>query len=199
MNIMKRSPVMFPPNAEGPVEVLRSEAMPAEQVETLLKLLSDALTVMHSDSEKASIRLLQAIELLQLATSLSPQGARRNRGLARWQIQRLDDFIGQHLQDPIRTPQLAALLNLSVSHFWYAFKQALGVAPLTYVARRRIESARQVMLVSPSSLTEIALGHGFCDQSHFSRTFRREMGLSPKMWRRMYAQYERYPDLSTEP
>jgi len=164
--------------------------MPAERAEVLLDLLSDALAVMHDDSERALIRLSQAVELLQSATSVPPQPARRVGGLAGWQIQRLDSFIDQHIDGPIRTPQLAAILSLSVSHFSHAFKQSLGVAPLGYVARRRIESAQQAMRVSASPLTEIALSHGFCDQSHFSRTFRRETGFTPQLWRRMFCQFE---------
>lgn len=186
MSRMSHPPVMFPKKLDGPLVDLCLGVMSVEQVEVLLTLLSDALAVMHSDSKRASTQLSQAIELLQPDISVLSQKARRSGGLTGWQIQRVDSFINQHLKSPIRTPQLAAILNLSVSHFSHAFKQALGVAPLAYVARRRIESARQVMLVGSSSLAEIALGHGFCDQSHFSRTFRREMGLSPKMWRRMF-------------
>jgi AraC family transcriptional regulator len=35
------------------------------------------------------------------------------------------------------------------------------------------------------SLSEIALACGFADQSHFSRVFTRQTGLSPRVWRRM--------------
>lgn len=188
MNMMGHPLVMFPKKLAGPVADLRFRTMPAEQIEQLLRLLSDALIEMRNDSEGVSARLSQAIEMLQPTTSVLPNKSRTIGGLAGWQIQRLDRFIDQHLENPIRTPQLAAILNLSVSHFSHAFKQTVGVAPLTYVARRRIESAQRVMLESAFSLTDIALGHGFCDQSHFSRTFRRETGLSPKMWRRMCCQ-----------
>lgn len=186
MNMMSHPPGMFPETLDDPVVDPCFEAMLPEQIEAVLQLLGDALAVMHDDSERASARLAQAIELLQLGTPALPQSI-RSGGLVRWQIQRVDHFIDQHLESPIRTPQLAATCNLSVSHFSHAFKRALGVAPLAYVARRRIEAARQVMLVSSASLAEIALGHGFCDQSHFCRTFRREVGLSPKTWRRMFA------------
>jgi AraC-like DNA-binding protein len=80
---------------------------------------------------------------------------------------------------------LAAVLSLSVSHFSHAFKNTFGVTPLVYVARRRIESARQIMLTTDSSLTDIAHSHGFCDQSHFIRTFRRQIGVTPQAWRRL--------------
>lgn len=191
MNMMTRAPGIFPLQLDGPAAAApRCEPMSAERLEVLLKLLTDALAIMHSDSERASTRLAQAIELLQPASPTLPQQIRTTGGLACWQIRRLDSFIDQHLDSAIRTPELAATLNLSVSHFSHAFKQALGVAPLMYVARRRIESARQVMLISPSSLAEIALSHGFCDQSHFSRTFRREVGFTPQMWRRMFCKSE---------
>jgi AraC family transcriptional regulator len=188
MNMMSHPPVELPQKRDDPVADLSIETMPAEQIEVLLQLLSDAMAVMHNDRERASTRLAQAIDLLQPATPGPLYNLRGTGGLAGWQIQRVNHFIGQHLEIPIRTPQLAAICNLSVSHFSHAFKQTLGVAPLVYVARRRIESARQVMLDSSASLTEIALGHGFCDQSHFCRTFRREVGLSPKVWRRMFGQ-----------
>lgn len=188
MNMMSNPLVLFPRKPVGQLADLRFKAMPAEQIVELLKLLSDALAVMHNDSEEASARLSEAIEMLQPAASVLPSKALTIGGLAGWQIQRLDSFIDQNLDNPIRTPQLAAILNLSVSHFTHAFKQAVGVAPLTYVTRRRIDSAQRVMLESAVSLTDIALGHGFCDQSHFSRTFRRETGLSPNMWRRMCRQ-----------
>ena len=60
-------------------------------------------------------------------------------------------------------------------------------APLAYVARKRIEAARAMMLATDQPLTQIAHAHGFCDQSHFTRTFRRETGMSPLLWRQRCA------------
>lgn len=106
-------------------------------------------------------------------------------GLAGWQVKRLAAYIDAHLDSSIRTRELAAVLGLSVSHFTRAFKQAFGSPPLLYVARRRIEAARAMMLATDESLTRVAHVHGFCDQSHFSRTFRRETGTTPQAWRRL--------------
>lgn len=186
MNMMSLTPVTFPEQQDDPGVNPRFEAMTSEQIEVVVQLLKDALDLVQADVERASTRLAQAIELLQPARPGGRREGRLSGGLAGWQIRRVDDFIEQHVQSSIRTPQLAAVCNLSVSHFTHAFKQSVGVAPLGYVARRRIELARRVMLVSSCSLTEIALGHGFCDQSHFCRTFRREVGLSPKVWRRLF-------------
>jgi AraC-like DNA-binding protein len=108
-------------------------------------------------------------------------------GLARWQISRVDAFINEHIDQCIRISELASLLSLSVSHFSHAFKQSTGMTPLMYVAAARIEAAQQYMLCSSRSLSDVALRHGFCDQSHFCSVFRRETGLSPQSWRKLHA------------
>ncbi|WP_111414772.1 helix-turn-helix domain-containing protein [Billgrantia lactosivorans] len=160
--------------------------VPLESVEAVRRLIVDAQNVLRSDSETAIVRLSLAIDLLNHADQSSSARNRFRGGLASWQIKRLDSFIVQHIDSAIRTTQLAAALNLSVSYFSHAFKQAMGVAPQVYVAHKRIELARQVMLTSRMPLAEIALDHGFCDQSHFSRTFRRETGLTPQKWRQIF-------------
>lgn len=79
--------------------------------------------------------------------------------------------------------ELAALLQLSSGHFSRLCKQRFGISPRSYIARKRIEAAREMMRNTDEPLTHIAHAHGFCDQSHFCRTFRREIGINPRLWR----------------
>jgi AraC family transcriptional regulator len=81
-------------------------------------------------------------------------------------------------------PLLAKLVSFSKSHFSRAFKQSLGLPPMTYVKMRRIERAKTLMTSTNQQLTEIALICGFADQSHLNRSFRRVLGVSPGRWRR---------------
>ncbi|MCB2426440.1 AraC family transcriptional regulator [Methylophaga sp. TMB456] len=149
-------------------------------------LLKETERVIHRDAEIASTFLDQAISLLaedRTDKSFSP----KNRGgLLRWQISRVDEYIKDHLEHCIRTTDLASLLNLSVSHFSHAFKHTTGVTPQKYVTGSRVQAARQQMLHSSLSLSEIALSNGFCDQSHFCRVFRLETGMSPQSWRKLH-------------
>lgn len=147
-------------------------------------LLGEAEMALQDDTHNAYACLEQAMELLRQANAYRDYGARHaGSGLTHWQTRRLDHYISQHLAAAIRTCDLAAQLNLSSSHFSHVFKQTFGITPLAYVARKRIEAAREMMLATDQPLTQIAHAHGFCDQSHFTRTFRRETGLSPLMWR----------------
>lgn len=104
--------------------------------------------------------------------------------LAPWQVRLLTAHIDANLCATLRTTHLAATVGLSVSHFSRAFKNAVGVPARVYVLRRRVAAACEAMLAGDEPLTDIAHAHGFCDQSHFSRTFQMLVGMGPQAWRR---------------
>ncbi len=95
--------------------------------------------------------------------------------------------MASHLGARIRTTDLAEVAQLSASHFTRAFKETFGETPIGYVSRRRMLYAQDLMLKSGERLSQIALTCGHCDQSHFTRVFRRKVGMSPRAWRRQFA------------
>jgi AraC family transcriptional regulator len=117
-----------------------------------------------------------------MAQTLS--AAVRRGCLASWQRQRVIDYIDAHLDAKLRIAEVAAAIRLSKSHFSRVFRRTLGTSPMAYVAARRIEEAKRMMVVSDESLAEVALNCGFADQSHLNRQFRRVVGLTPGQWRR---------------
>lgn len=164
-------------------QALQPHTKRGQNIAAITRLLNEAEQALYQDSQAAYAYLDQAMHLLRQENASASCNARPTNGLTGWQIRRLDDHIRQHLDTPIRTCRLAALLNLSTSHFSHIFKQTFDITPLTYVARKRIDAAREMMQSTDQPLTHIAHAHGFCDQSHFSRTFRRETGISPLVWR----------------
>jgi AraC family transcriptional regulator len=153
-------------------------------LDRIAALLAEAETQLLEDTQSAYLHVEQAMALLRQVNACKQCGiGHGTNGMTRWQTRRLDQYISDNLAAAIRTCDLAAQLKLSSSHFSHMFKQTFGITPLTYVARKRIEAAREMMLATDQPLTQIAHAHGFCDQSHFTRTFRRETGLSPLIWR----------------
>jgi AraC family transcriptional regulator len=104
--------------------------------------------------------------------------------LAPWQAKRVESYVANNLGGRIRTTDLADVAQLSASHFTRAFKETFGETPIGYVARQRMRYAQDLMLRSGERLSQIALTCGHCDQSHFTRVFRRKVGMSPRAWRR---------------
>jgi AraC-like DNA-binding protein len=155
---------------------------------TVGKLLAIAETVLRRDPELAREYLVEALSLINCECSHAkafiegPQG-----GLAGWQIRRIKAYIEDRLDAAIKSRELASVVNLSVSHFSRAFKQSFGDTPSAYVAHRRMDRARELMVASDAALSQIALDCGLCDQSHFTRMFRRLVGMSPRRWRQQYS------------
>jgi AraC-like DNA-binding protein len=99
-------------------------------------------------------------------------------------VGKLRSFIEAKLELPITVRDLARLVGLSEFYFARTFRRSFHEAPHAYITRRRIERAQALMLSSCASLAQIAMDCGLCDQSHFTRVFRRVVGNSPAKWRR---------------
>ena len=105
-------------------------------------------------------------------------------GLTRTQARRVLEYIECNLEREITLRQLAGILDLSPYHFARMFKYTMQAAPHRYVLDRRIERAKVMLRTNAASLLEISLSTGFCDQSHFSSTFRRMVRTTPMEFRR---------------
>ncbi len=112
---------------------------------------------------------------------------REARGLDNWKIRRILEHIDANLETRIEVAEIASLVGLSSSHFSRMFRKTLGVPPSQYIAMRRIDRVKLAMTFSTESLAEIAVSHGFADQAHMSKSFRRRVGVSPGVWRRVHA------------
>jgi transcriptional regulator GlxA family with amidase domain len=114
-------------------------------------------------------------------------GERRARirgGLSPWQARRLVAYIDGRLGGRVSVAELARLAGLSNGHFSRAFKQTFAISARTFLRRRRIEIAQEMMLSTELRLNEIALSCGLCGQPHLSRVFRGIVGETPSTWRR---------------
>lgn len=160
-------------------------------VERAEYLLKQAMISLQTDRDVAWRCLTDAATLLSAGVEpkAEPQESPytfRPGGLARWQARRTLTYIEDNLGAKLNVGQLAGLVTLSKSHFSRSFSRAIGLPPMVYVAGRRIEQAKRLMMSTNDPLSHIALACGFSDQPHFNKLFRRRMGMSPGIWRRRY-------------
>ena len=94
-------------------------------------------------------------------------------------------YLHEHYADPISREDLARHVGLSDDYLTSCFHKELGLTPIAYLNRYRIQQAKQLLTHTHKSITEIALDVGFSGSSYFSRIFRRETGMSPEAYRRL--------------
>ena len=124
-----------------------------------------------------------ATYLAQRYSSTAPKLLVYKGGLSRSQLNRVFEYIEEHLAEGVGLSDLAAAAELSVYHFARQFRQSTGMAPHQYVLQRKIERAKETLRDPRKSILEASARVGFDDQSHFTKTFRRLVGITPTEFR----------------
>jgi AraC-like DNA-binding protein len=94
------------------------------------------------------------------------------------------DLIDRALGEPLEVRRLAAHAGYSRFHFIRAFRAAYGETPAQYLARRRIEHARELLPLANLTVREVAELVGFTSLAAFSTRFKARMGVAPSEYRR---------------
>ncbi len=108
---------------------------------------------------------------------------RRTRPLDSRQFELVCEAMRRQIQQGVSLSKIAALIGMSASQLSRSFHATTGVTFTTFLMRLRISAAMHLMTETDLPLCEIAVASGFGDQSHFSRSFVRLVGLTPFKWR----------------
>lgn len=104
-------------------------------------------------------------------------------GLPNWRLQRVANHIEANISGRLSNQELAAVAQVSTSHFNRAFRQTVGVTPHGYVTRRRVATAQMLISAATYPLAQVAIMCGTADQAHLNRIFTRHCGVTPGAWR----------------
>ncbi|OVZ60293.1 hypothetical protein CDO46_09865 [Pigmentiphaga sp. NML030171] len=99
-------------------------------------------------------------------------------------IARAIQYIGDHLDQTITCEELAGLHSLSRQHFFSLFRQYTNMSPILYMNTLRMESAFKTLTECSTSVNVLADDLGFSEPHHFTRFFRRNLGIPPSQYRR---------------
>ena len=104
-------------------------------------------------------------------------------GIVPYKLHRTTAYIKTHLEEKLPLETLAAVAEMSPTHFAHLFKHATGLAPHQYVNLCRMEHAKRLLAETDLALIEIGAQVGCADQSHFTALFRKHVSVTPKAYR----------------
>ena len=104
--------------------------------------------------------------------------------LPKHKLRAVIEYIHEHLDAELSLDHLAAVAHVSPYHFARLFKHSTGLPPHQYVIARRVERAKELLRDRDRlPLADVAAEVGFSSQSHFTRHFKRLVGVTPRRFR----------------
>lgn len=169
---------------------------PALDAERALSLCADIEKIPRSLQDE----LLPGIELM--AASLGfifhnlPAAEKNEQKMRRYRKSGEDEilthaieYIRLYSSDSISMANLSAFCHCSESYLSRIFKRRTGVNVNTYINKVRVDSAKNELVFSDATITEISTNTGFGDPNYFSRVFTKILGIPPTEYRRRFQEH----------
>lgn len=93
-------------------------------------------------------------------------------------LSRVKDMLDSVCDRAVTLTELAEAADMNTFHLVHSFTAAFGISPYAYHLNRRMLHAQR-MMETGTSVAEVAFNTGFSDQAHFTRHFRRFLGVTP--------------------
>ena len=121
--------------------------------------------------------------VLQLLAHLMRYRSARPQRLPAW-LGRANEMIRSRFTEPLAVAEIAKSVHIHPGHLAREYMRHYSCTVGEHIRRLRIEYACERLKVTSCSLAEIALGAGFSDQSHFTVSFKQQIGVTPSDFRK---------------
>ena len=125
---------------------------------------------------------LEGILLEMLAEGARHTGAERVAVIPRW-LHIAREYLEANFLRQVSLAEIAGAAGVHRVHLSREFRRYFSTTVGEFLRRKRIEHACHLVSTTETPLAEVAMTCGFSDQSHFSATFRRQIGLTPARYR----------------
>ncbi|QHW31710.1 helix-turn-helix domain-containing protein [Paenibacillus rhizovicinus] len=93
-------------------------------------------------------------------------------------------FMEAHLHEEMNREEIAGHVHLNPAYLSRLFRRETGQSLTEYLVDMRMRKAQQELIETDAKISDIALGVGYCNFSHFSKQFKKATGLTPQEYRR---------------
>jgi len=135
----------------------------------------------HAGSDSSPL-VIEGLVLEILGEAARHPAGPISSGAPLW-LQKARELLQLRFSEPLRLEYIAKTVGVHPVHLAQMFRKHYRCTVGDHLRRLRIEFACRELANSDSPLVDIALAAGFCDQSHFTKTFRRHTGQVPSQFR----------------
>jgi len=101
-------------------------------------------------------------------------------------LNKVTHYIDQHLNRKITLDDLANEVCLSADHLSNVFNDIMGIRPMEYINRKRIERAQMLLITTNLPISEIAEKVGVYSNTYFSTLFKKHTLCTPEEYKKMH-------------
>jgi AraC family transcriptional regulator len=134
----------------------------------------------HEDC--ASPLIIEGLMMEVLGEVTRWRAAQHAYGSPRW-LNQAKELLHARFAENLTLAEVAQNVGVHPVHLAQTFRKSYQCTVGDYVRKLRVEYACQELTSSDKPIVDIALAAGFCDQSHFTRTFKRVVGTAPSQYR----------------
>ncbi len=99
-------------------------------------------------------------------------------------VEQVKKLISDNLSEGnLQRDELAAMVHISPGHLGRVFKKETGMSISSYITKKRIAVAKQLLTKTSLSITRISERVGISYSSYFTKVFREQTGLTPQEYR----------------
>lgn len=103
-------------------------------------------------------------------------------------IRLVSQYVERHYAEDLRLEPLVKMSGLTKNNFITVFTRTFNMTPWHYITTIRLNAVRKLLETTDLTLSLIAAETGFFDQSHLTRVFKKERGMTPGEYRRRHRQ-----------
>ncbi len=100
-------------------------------------------------------------------------------------VERIVTHMKEHLDEPLVLDEIARIAAISKFHLVRVFDEITGTTPHHFLSCLRMQRAKDLLLASDRSITDICMEVGYASLGSFSKTFSALVGISPQDFRAM--------------
>jgi AraC family transcriptional regulator len=132
--------------------------------------------------DSAAPLIIEGVMMEMLAETMRHSAMNDRQSSPRW-LKQAKDLLHARFTENLTLADIARTVGVHPVHLAQTFHKTYKCTVGDYVRKLRIERACHELATSDKPIVDIALAAGFCDQSHFTRTFKRAIGAAPSQYR----------------